>query len=217
MILLSTAYAPPVQYFCKMLRTNSVQIEACEHYIKQTYRSRCHIATDQGIQSLNIPVASGASSNCPIRDVRISEHGNWRHVHRQALRTAYGSSAFFEYLAPEIFPHFDKGQAFLFDFNYELLQTLLRLLSIDVELSLTSSFEEPMPLLSTSPKASPLQDYRLSIRPKNPPIDPAFHPIPYYQTNAAIHGFLPNLSILDLLFECGPEAPLILLKSSSMQ
>ncbi|KGN91303.1 hypothetical protein HQ45_00570 [Porphyromonas crevioricanis] len=214
-MLLSTAYAPPVQYFCKLFASPLVKLEAHEHYIKQTYRSRCHIATAQGMQPLSIPVASGASSACPIREVRISDHGHWQHNHWQAIRTAYGASAFFDYLAPEIAPFYERSWTFLFDYNFEMLQTLLRLSDIDVCLELTTDFCTTLDAADpiTQPSASQSFDYRFAIRPKNPPMDPYFIPACYYQTNAARTGFIPNLSILDLLFECGPETPLVLKRS----
>ena len=90
--LLSTTYFGPVQWYQKLYRSDEAIIEACENFQKQTFRNRCIIATTQGVQALTIPVTRGNDST--IRDVRISDHGNWRHLHWNALQSAYGEESF---------------------------------------------------------------------------------------------------------------------------
>lgn len=129
-LLLSTAYAPPVSYFTKLYHVGEglVGIEAEENYIKQTYRNRCHILGPNGLQALTIPVEQSSSPKTPIREVRLSEHGSWRHLHLQALSTAYGASPFYEYYIDDLLPIYERGYRYLWDFNEALFTQLLRLL-----------------------------------------------------------------------------------------
>ena len=113
--LLSTTYFGPVQWYQKLYRAEHVEIERCESFQKQTYRNRCLIATTQGVQALTVPIVRGESPL--IRDIRISDHGNWRHLHWNALQSAYGDSPFFDYLQDDIRPFFEKRWDYLLDFN----------------------------------------------------------------------------------------------------
>lgn len=203
-MILSTAYAPPIQYFAK-LASGKVLLEACEHYIKQTYRNRCRILAADGVQELSIPVKQGASEQCPIRGVRISEHNNWRARHWQTLKSCYGMAPFYEYYAPDIEPFYRKRYMFLYDFNLELIELIAGLMHLDISIAETETYQ------ATSP-----EDFRLSIRPKKPAFDPYFNAqVPYYQVFKGENGtdFTPNLSIYDLLFNEGPLTPILLKKS----
>ena len=193
--LLSTTYFGPVQWYQKLYRSDEAIIEACENFQKQTYRNRCIIATTQGVQALTIPVTRGNDST--IRDVRISDHGNWRHLHWNALQSAYGESPFFEYYQDDIRPFFEKRWDFLFDFNEEIRLKVCELIDIEPTVTLTSE---------SSDSSDTARDYRSAINPKHPVTDPDFMPKKYYQVYLQKHGFLPNLSILDLLFNMGPES-----------
>ena len=110
--LLSTTYFGPVQWYQKLYRYEEVEIEQWESFQKQTYRNRCLIATTQGVQALTVPVERNsqlsALNSQLIKDVRISDHGNWRHLHWNALVSAYGESPFFEYYQDDIRPFFEK-------------------------------------------------------------------------------------------------------------
>ena len=114
-VLLSTTYFGPVQWYQKLHRAEDVQIEQWESFQKQTYRNRCLIATTQGIQALTVPTERGGSPL--IKDTRISDHGNWRHLHWNALQSAYGESPFFEYYQDDIRPFFEQRWDYLLDFN----------------------------------------------------------------------------------------------------
>lgn len=196
---LSTTYFGPVQWYQKLHRAERVEIEQWESFQKQTYRNRCLIATTQGVQALTVPVErEQPSAASTIRDIRISDHGNWRHLHWNALLSAYGESPFLEYYQDDIRPFFERRWEFLFDFNMEICLRLCQLLDISPRLCLTASFEKDVP--------PGVQDFRSAIRPKHPLPDADFTPKPYYQVYQQKYGFLPNLSILDLLFNMGPEA-----------
>ena len=192
--LLSTTYFGPVQWYQKLYRHEEVAIETAEHFVKQTYRNRCLIATANGTQALTVPVEH-ADGQAFIRDIRLSDHGNWRHLHWNALCSAYGESPFFEFYADDLRPFFERKYAFLYDFNMAITECMCSLLDIRPCLKPTDDYLKDVP-----------NDFRDAIRPKHPLPDAAFTPQPYYQVYARKHGFLPNLSILDLLFNMGNEA-----------
>ena len=196
-VLLSTTYFGPIQWYQKLYRAEHVVIEQWESFQKQTYRNRCLIATTQGIQALTVPVVRGETSL--MKDIRISDHGNWRHLHWNALQSAYGESPFFEYYQYDILPFFTQRWDYLFDFNEAIRQKMCELIDISPQVSLTGSFQ---------PKAD--HDFREAINPKHPAPDADFESRPYYQVYQQKHGFLPNLSILDLLMNTGPESILYL-------
>lgn len=193
--LLSSAYCAPVQWFQKLNRYDMVMVEQYDNFQKQTYRNRCVIATANGTQALTIPVERPAGEKCLMRDVRISDHGNWRRLHWNALATAYGDSPFFDYYVDDLHPLFAIKREFLFDFNMEMTEVLCELLDIRPKISLTTSYVDEAE-----------NDFRDAIRPKHPLPDSDFEPVQYYQVYSQRHGFIPNLSILDLLFNMGNEA-----------
>ena len=200
--LLSTTYFGPVQWYQKLYRADQVQIERWESFQKQTYRNRCLIATTQGVQALTVPVERD-NSQSSIKDLRISDHGNWRHLHWNALMSAYGESPFFDYYQDDIRPFFEKRWDYLLDFNEAIRQKMCELIDIQPQVSYTTEYLPESSLITHH--LSLIISYRESIRPKHPLPDPDFTPKPYYQVYQQKHGFLPNLSILDLLFNMGPE------------
>lgn len=199
---LSTAYLAPVQFYCKLLHFPTVKIEKEENYLKQTYRNRCVIAAANGALSLSVPIEKPETIKCLTKDIRISDHGNWRHLHWNALVSAYGTSPFFEYYQDDFAPFYEKKYDFLFDFNEELRILICSLLDIAPDVSYTDIY---LPEVA--------YDFREIISPKSKTEDPGFTAIPYYQVFREKHGFLPNLSIVDLLFNMGPEGLLTLRQS----
>ena len=237
--LLSTTYFGPVQWYQKLNRHHCI-IEQHDNFVKQTYRNRCVIASANGPQTLTVPIERYDGMKCAMRDIRISDHGNWRHLHWQALVSAYGETPFFEYYADDIRPFFEERRwKYLLDFNLDITHTLCSLLDVRPDLTLSDhyidadetisgggcldgaavgfggaaeSFEEAVKGLNgaaeglgSSSACSLFVDYRDAIRPKHPLPDAEFEARPYYQVRAQRHGFLPNLSVLDLLFNEGPE------------
>ena len=196
--LLSTTYFGPVQWYQKLYRAEHVEIEQWESFQKQTYRNRCLIATTNGVQALTIPIERGTSPL--IKDIRISDHGNWRHLHWNALQSAYGESPFFEYYQDDLLPFFNKHWDFLIDYNEDIRIKICELIDIHPNVSFTEGY-------TSSPS---MKDYRSAINPKHPEPDAVFVPMAYYQVYQQKHGFLANLSILDLLFNMGPESILYL-------
>ena len=228
-ILLSTTYFGPIQWYQKLYRAERVFLERCETFQKQTYRNRCLIATTNGIQALTVPVERDAAQ---IGSVHVSDHGNWRHLHWNALKSAYGESPFFDYYQDDIRPFFERRWDYLLDFNEAIRKKMCELLDIQPSVSYTKEFtvyslrftddysaassadQEGLASKSTvNCKPSTVNniiDFRSAIRPKHPEPDPDFTPKRYYQVYEQKHGFLPNLSILDLLFNMGPESVLYL-------
>ena len=249
--ILSTTYFGPVQWYQKLCRYDSVLVERFDSYRKQTYRNRCTIATAAGTQALTVPVERNSGGGKTLtKDVRISDHGNWRHLHWHALQSAYSESPFFEYYADDIRPFFERRWTFLYDFNAEACATVCSLLDIHPDMRPTDGYvpnedlrikngvlrAKGVELAGGSARAgscgmanetaadscrgagvagadapslilpsSSLADFRDAIDPKHPAPDPEFAPRPYYQVFARKNGFQPNLSILDLLFNMGPE------------
>lgn len=203
--LFSTAYFAPVQYYWHWRRSEQPMVEACENYLKQTWRNRCVIGTANGPMTLSLPV-EGILGKSTIRDVRLSDHGNWQHLHWNSIESAYNSSPFFEYYADDLKPFFEKKHNFLFDFNEEIREKMCELLEIRTSSQLTTTY------LPEAETLDGLVDFRNNIHPKKKPeiVDPLFKPEPYYQVFDRKFGFQPNLSIMDLLFNMGPEAILYL-------
>ncbi len=195
--LFSTAYLAPVEYFQYLKTAGKVCIEQHEYYQKQTYRSRCRIATANGIMDLSIPVEK--RNHTLIRDIRISEHSDWQTQHWRSIEAAYNSSPFFEYYADDFRPFFEKKWLFLWDFNMELLHKTLELLDIETEILLTETYEPQT--------GEETLDLREIIHPKKEASIPLKS---YYQVFATKFGFIPNMSIIDLLFNMGNESQLVI-------
>ena len=196
--ILTSTFFGPVQWYQKLYRYPDVLIEHCDTYIKQTYRNRCLIATTNGVQALTVPVVHSSegiihSSNYEL--IKLSDHGYWRHQHWQALQTAYGDSPFFEFYEDDLRPFFTKRWELLYDYNEAIRQKMCELLDIQPHVTFTSECLHHYE-----------NDFREAIHPKHPMTDNEFTPRPYYQVYMQKHGFLPNLSILDLLFNMGPES-----------
>ena len=210
--LLQTTYFGPVQWYQKLHRYDHILIEQYDSYQKQTYRNRCVIATANGLQSLTVPVEHNYQlsilNSQLVKDLRISDHNQWRRIHWNALQSAYSESPFFEYYADDIRPFFEKKYDFLVDFNEAIRQTMCELLDIHPHVDYTQEFiPADESILSPLPShPSPLTDFRSVIHAKHPQPDADFEAKRYWQVFQHKHGFLPNLSILDLLFCMGPES-----------
>lgn len=205
--LLPLYYLPHVQYMSKWLAFGEVRIEQHEHYSKGAYRNRCHIAGANGPLLLSVPLLKGKNEQQPIREVRIAYQQPWQTQHWQSIQSAYGKSPYFLYYADAFEALYQQKPALLFDWNVALLTLLLRCLKLPAELAFTQRYE--------GAPAAGVVDFREQLSAKMPAeADVYFKSIVYPQVFAEKHGFLPNLSTLDLLFCTGPEASLYLQRSA---
>lgn len=198
-ILLSTAYFPPIRYFSKLACFPDIYLEQHENFIKQTYRNRTIILGANGPISLIVPVEKGRGPKIKIKDLRIAYDEEWQRNHWRTIFSAYNSSPFFEYYADELEPFFRKKHEFLFDFNLSILEVLLEILELQMTINQTTSFEQiPDNCLNFREKINPKAHQNV--------FDPQFKAQPYTQVFSEKFGFIPDLSILDLLFNEGPSA-----------
>ena len=203
-ILLSTSYFAPVRYFSKLAAYPEIYIEQHEYFIKQTYRNRAAILGANGPITLIVPVEKGREQKIKIKDLRISYDEEWQRTHWRTIFSAYNSSPFFEYYADDLEPFFRKKDKYLLDYNQQITENLLGILEIPIRLILTDDFEHiPENSLNFREKINPK-----AHRNEN---DPHFEAQPYTQVFSEKFGFVPDLSILDLLFNEGPSAHQVLL------
>ena len=196
--ILSSSYLPPIQYYSKLKNYSNCIIEHHEHFPKQPYRSRCDVYSPNGILTLSIPLIK-RNHRQATKDIKISYEYDWQKLHWRSLESCYRRSPFFEYFEDDLLPFYaDKKFDFLIDLNEAMQQEILKLLKLKPNYSFSSEY------LKTYPEAA---DFRDIISPKeNLSSDTQFTPIPYMQVFESRHGFLPNLSIVDLLFNQGSKA-----------
>ena len=188
-------YLPPVDYFTKLIAHKpDVIFEQQEHFPKQTYRNRANVYSPDGVLSLVVPVIKGSKNHTKVKDVKISYDFRWQRAHWMGLQACYRRSAYFEYYEDDFAPFYEKQPVFLFDYNRELLELLLRLLKIKLELRFTDTYEA---------EYANVADLRSSFNAKT---QAAVQQKPYFQVFEERQGFLQNLSIADLLFNQGPQA-----------
>ncbi len=192
-ILISTAYFPPAEYFSLIKNADTVLIEREENYVKQTYRNRCKILASNGIMSLTVPVMKGTPAKVPTKDIIIDYSKRWQQVHIRAITSSYNRSPYFQFYFGQIEKILLSNHKFLVDLNDELLYNCLELLNIKKFVSRTYSFR---------PAGNTDRDFRYSISPKE---ISGYHYTPYIQVFGQ-NGFVEGLSILDLIFNMGPEA-----------
>ena len=225
--LLTTAYFPPISYFAAIaedmeglvrtkgedrrsipsspLSPSTIYIEACENYQKQSYRNRCHFYAADGKQSLSFPIAhSEGTHKHLISEVLIDYSTPWALQHKRAIISAYRTSAYFEYYQDELFAILDSKPERLLDLNTRLLEFFLDKIGIKAEIRMTENYSQN----------TDCEDLREVIHPKRP--DNILEKLelnkPYFQVFAEKHGFIPNLSIMDLLFNEGPDSIIYLKK-----
>ena len=198
-VLLSTAYLPPVEWFAAYAQADAVWLEAEEHYLKQTYRNRCILLNVSGSVELSVPVSKTVPNHCPIREMRISYAENWPRNHWKSLETSYSTSPYFLYYRDYLEPFYQRRYDWLWDFNLEMLSVMLRLLRLPEKHRLTVAYE-------AHPEG--VADFRAIIHPKRrtAPDYPFRNMEPYRQVFSDRQPFTPNLSVLDLLCNLGPES-----------
>jgi len=193
-ILVSTAYLPPVEYFAIIANADEVLVEREENYLKQTYRSRCYILSAHGPQLLSVPVYLGSFHKTLIKDIRIDYSKRWQQVHCRAITASYMSSPYFQFYFENIERIILKNHVFLLDLNMSLTESLLDILKLQKPISYTADFKQPGDIDT---------DFRYIISPK---IETQFRRIKYPQVFKMEKDCFPGLSIIDLIFNMGPES-----------
>lgn len=193
-LLISTAYLPPVEYFSLISDAEEILVEKEENYIKQSYRNRCYILSAHGPQLLSVPVYLGSVHKTLIKDIRIDYSKRWQQVHLRAMTASYNSSPYFEFYFESIEKIISENHEFLIDLNMALTEKILQILKIKKSISWSSVFE---------PINNNTYDFRYKITPKK---ESSYIQKPYIQVFDTGNGFVPNLSIVDLIFNMGPDA-----------
>ena len=204
-VLTHPLYLAPVPLYVHLYAADRFVIDDVSPFVKQTYRSRAAIASESGAQQLTIPVVHDGG-RVAMRDVRISEHGNWRHQHWNAIVSAYRKSPFFEYYADDFAHFYEEKDGFLMDFNLRLHGVVSELLGLERGVEFLSARDVD---------AAAVSDLRNIAEPKVLASMHGVGELPYYQVFAQRNGFIPSLSIVDLLFNTGPEG-LLLLRDSAV-
>ncbi|GAB3288567.1 WbqC family protein [Hymenobacter tenuis] len=210
-VLFESQYNPPAAFFAELIGADALLLEAHDNYHKQTYRNRCLILTAQGVQPLTVPVINGNRSEKVLTsEIEIDYSQNWVHRHWRTLQTAYGGTPYFEYYADYLHDIYVQKPRLLFELNYRLLEFHLRCLRLRLPVQLTSDFLSPSttPVAGLNPSLpeSSILDRRDWLTPKaaSQPKPDRKSVRPYSQTFGK--DFVPELSILDLLFMQGPSA-----------
>lgn len=205
--IFSITWFGPVLYYALLNRTEIKHIEGSENFRKQTYRNRCELASANGPLTLTIPVEGNKGNKTNIKDIKLSDHGDWQRIHWNSIESAYNSSPFFEFYSDDIKPFFEKKERWLFDYDEEIRIKMFDLLNLKGEIKITNTY-----LHDYKDKEVNILDFRETIQPKSTALKDIEKELlkPYYQVFEMKFGFLPNLSVLDLLFNMGPEAILFL-------
>ena len=229
--LLSTAYFPPVSYFAAMAqemgglvlrRTQAdgnqerqavapaltpavIYIEACENFQKQSYRNRCYFYGADGVQSLQVPIIhEGGTHKQPISEIRIDWSKPWLLQHKRAIISAYRTSAYFEYYQDELFAILDSQPEKLFDLNMAIIRFFIEKTGLAIDLRTTEEYSRGGQILTSDGSITTCEDLRDTIHPKRD--NNLGLKKPYFQVFSQKHGFQSDLSIMDLLFNEGPES-----------
>ena len=230
--LFTTAYFPPVSYFAAMAQEMSglsdrrrdgdspmelspsvVYIEACENYQKQSYRNRCRFYAADGVQALSFPIVHEEGRHKhPVNQVKVDYSTPWLQQHKRAIVSAYRTSAYFEYYQDELFAILDSMPERLIDLNTALLRFFIEKTGLCVDLRLTNEYSSDSSVSVADGEEIVCEDLREAIHPKRP--NAILHDLelekPYFQVFAQKHGFQSDLSIMDLLFNEGPDSILYL-------
>jgi WbqC-like protein family len=192
-ILLDNQYCPPISYFALLLKAEKCLIEKHENFVKSSNRNRCRIAGPNGLQMLSIPIESGKSHRQLFNEIKSSNAIDWQKNHWQSLCSSYRRSPYFEFYEDELEPLFANNSVLIFDSNTQIIEKIIGLLKLDITLNYTASYQK---------------DYDGFLDARNLYKENSFSPTlpPYIQVFGDRHPFLNDISIIDLLFNQGPQA-----------
>ena len=193
MTLFTTAYFPSISYMARFLAEDEPLIEVYETYHKQTYRNRCRVMTANGVENISVPVIKVNGNHTMTRDVMISPIEPWQHIHSRCLESAYKASPYFDHYYDYLKPIFENRFDRLVDLNDAAMRAVLKMLKVNKEIKHTTDYIREAE-----------NDLREAFSPKKP-VDASLFPT-YYQVFSEKFPFAPDLSVLDLIFNEGPEA-----------
>jgi len=193
-ILIHPTYFPTIATFATIVKADTVVMETQDNYQKQTYRNRCYIYAANGKLQLSIPVIYSQKNRQKYSEVKIANDYKWQDNHWKTLESAYRTSPFFEFYADELKPLFTEKFDTILNFNMKCLEVVCECLQLEISLSKTKIFEKETPKII---------DYRGLVNAKK---EKPIKLQPYTQVFYSKHGFINNLSILDLLFNEGTNA-----------
>ncbi|MDO7138381.1 WbqC family protein [Algibacter lectus] len=192
--LIHPTYFPSIAHFIAIANTDELIFETDDNFLKQTYRNRAYVYGANGKLTLNIPVIHSQKNRQKYRDVKIFNEEKWQSLHWKSLLSAYRTSPFFEYYEDELQPLFEMKTDFILDFNLKCFETITECLQLDVNTSKTETYQKA---------PADTNDFRFLVHAKK---EQPQNFETYTQVFSNKHGFIPNLSILDLLFNEGPNA-----------
>ena len=193
-IIIHPTYFPNIAHFVALTKAKQVVFEVDDNFVKQTYRNRAYIYGANGKLSLNIPVIHSQKNRQKYRDVKIFNDENWQNLHWKSLLSAYRTSPFFEYYEDDILPLFNSKVDYILDFNLKCFEVISDCLQLDLNISKTEIFQKSV---------ENTIDFRDLVNAKKEQPQQFEN---YTQVFSNKHGFISNLSILDLLFNEGPNA-----------
>ena len=193
MTLFTTAYFPSISYMARFLSEDAPLIEVWETYRKQTYRNRCRVMTANGVESLTVPVVKVNGNHTMTKDILVSDHAPWQHIHSRCLESAYKAAPYFDHYYDYLRPIFEGRFERLIDLNDAALRAVLRMLKVKKEILHTTDYIREAG-----------NDLREAFSPKKAIECDSFPE--YYQVFGTKFPFAPDLSVLDLVFNEGPEA-----------
>ncbi|WP_458627243.1 WbqC family protein [Winogradskyella sp. PC D3.3] len=195
--LIHPTYFPNIAHLWAAVNADSIHLEVFDNYQKQSYRNRTEIYGANGKLALTVPVSYTQKNRQRYRDVKIANEEQWQLLHLKSLQSAYSTSPFFEFYIDDLMPLFEKRFDYILDFNLNCFEIIINSLQLNIEPIQTTLFEkEPVDKV----------DYRPLVK-RNSEVKSLQ---PYTQVFTEKHGFIPNLSILDLLFNEGPNTELYL-------
>lgn len=191
--LLSLHYLPNIAWFKSYVQFDGIYIEKHENFVKSTGRNRCEIAAANGRQTLTIPLAGGRDHHRKCTDTKIAYINNWQDNHWHSIKSAYGSAPYFEFYAHIFQKFYEKEHVYLFDFNLGLLNAVISVLKLKKQFEFTTEYQKT-PAGIADLRAITKDETEALKQPR------------YLQVFEERHGFLPNLSMLDLIFNLGPQS-----------
>lgn len=193
-IVIHPTYFPNIAHFIAIVNANDIIFEMEDNFLKQTYRNRTYIYGANGKLGLHIPVIYTQKNRQKYRDVKIFNEDHWQSLHWKSILSAYRTSPFFEYYEDELQHLFTEKSEYLLDFNLKCFEMICDCLQLELNTSKTQTYQKVLDNKT---------DFRHLVNAKKE----AFYPLETYtQVFNSKHGFISNLSILDLLFNEGPNA-----------